>query len=69
MVIDENLIDYKERSDGRYDVRYAKEPLLVISRRPVTEFRKCALHIIVERHLTELDAEERMDAYQRQNSS
>ncbi|SFA84466.1 hypothetical protein SAMN05421688_1091 [Poseidonocella pacifica] len=67
MPIDENLIDYKERSDGRYDVRYAKEPLLVISRRPGTEFRKSALHIIVERHLTELDSEERMDVYRRQD--
>lgn len=69
MPIDEHLIEYSERSDGRYDVRYAKEPILVIRRLPETEFRKSALHIIIERHLTELDAKERMDAYKRQSFS
>lgn len=67
MPIDEGLIDYKKRSDGRYDVCYAEERILVINRLPTTEFRSSALRILIRRHLTELDAKERMAFYKRKS--
>lgn len=67
MPIDESLIDYRKRSDGRYDVCYAEDPILIINRLPMTEFRESALRILIERHLTEVSQKERIALYERRS--
>lgn len=65
MSIDHDLISVTKRDDGRYNVRYAGEPILVKAAPPQTEFQTKALRILIARHVAELGADERRRYYRR----
>ncbi len=69
MNIDDELISYVERPDGRFDVTYDKERLLVAREPPTSEFRLNALRILIERHMNELETAERAEYYRRSEST
>lgn len=65
----DNEISFKKRTDGRYDVLYAGEAVLVIERPPMTEFRKKMLKVLLRKTLTELNDAERIDFYKKSENS
>lgn len=69
MSIDYDMINFTQRADGRYDVRYADEPILVSNNPPETEFKMNALRILVERHLKELNRHQRAERYRHSERS
>ena len=69
MSINDQLVSYAERSDGRVDVTYDGEPILVLREPPTSAFRVNALRILIERHLVELGDDERLRYYQRSEAA
>lgn len=69
MNIDDELICYIERPDGRFDVTYDQERILVAREPPASKFRLGALRILIERHINELGTAERAEYYRRSESA
>ena len=69
MSINDQLVSYTKRSDGRIDITYDGEPILVLRELPTSEFFVNALRILIERHLVELGDGERLRYYQRSEAA
>ncbi|MEQ9379226.1 MAG: hypothetical protein RJP95_00040 [Pirellulales bacterium] len=69
MHIDDQLISYIKCLDGRFDVTYDGEPILVAREPPTSDFRMNALRILIERHMRELGAGQRTKYYRRSESA